>query len=78
VIDLQSAVWALALSHSVAIVMSTAMNLISALSVAYRFTIINARGVERAPRLVSQFNEFAEFLVGQRARIHIPCPSANL
>jgi hypothetical protein len=38
------------------------VNLISALSLACRFAFTKRGGVDDAPRLVSQFNEFSEFL----------------
>jgi hypothetical protein len=59
---LHSAVRASAVGHSAASAISAAMNLISALSVAYRFVFTKRGGVDDAPRLVSQFNGFSEFL----------------
>jgi hypothetical protein len=61
-IDLHLAVWASALRRRAAIAISAAMNLISALSPAYRSTSTKRIGADGAPRLVSQFNEFSEFL----------------
>jgi len=62
VIDVHSAVRASAAGHSAADAISAAMNLISALSMAYRSALTKRGGVDGAPRLASQFNEFSEFL----------------